>query len=168
MKEKSLIHSVGSLIHEVYTHGNPILLLYEFQKGRKGSNNEGPPSKRMKEEPLQMTATAARFNPFFPVWQGGIVEAATEQNAPHLSLLELGFSSSLSSLVDELLDCKCTLDVASKDLHLMLMDPCSFLVDRHFKPCPQGKGSLRIRKNKLYGRNSGKKSVSGSFVVARH
>lgn len=174
VKEKSLIHSVGSLIHELYTHGNPILLLYEFQKGSGASPSDDsgfaePPSKRFKDQPQHMVE--ASFHSFFPAWQRGNMEAsrvgATEQKASHLSLLELGFSSSLSSLVDELLDCKCTLDVASKNLHLILLDPCSFLVDRYFKPAPDGKVSLRIRKNKLYGRDAESSLITSTFCRVR-
>ena len=153
-KEQSLIHAVGSLIHELYTMGNPILLLYEFQKGP--GDNE-PPMKKMKElsEPM-----GGRDNSSFSLWQqGGYTKA---RKTKHLSLLELGFSSSLSSSVDQLLDCKCTLDVASKDLHLILLDPNSFLIDRYFKPV-QGKVCLRIRKNHLYGRDSESSIITSTF-----
>eukprot|EP00986_Skeletonema_menzelii_P014775 scaffold10227_cov132-Skeletonema_menzelii.AAC.1 len=146
VKEKALIHSVGSLIHELYTEGNPILLLYEFQKGSGAnptddSDSAEPPSKRIKEHPQQMAG--ASFHSLFPLSLRGNTESAsanaTEQKASHLPLLELGFSSSLSTLVSELLGCKCTLDAASKDLRLLLLDPDSFLVDRYFKPAPDGK-----------------------------
>jgi hypothetical protein len=174
VKEKSLIHSVGSLVHELYTHGNPVLLLYEFQKGSGAisSDDSGfaePPSKRIKNQPQHMVE--ASYHSFFPVWQRGNMEAAyagaTEQKASHLSLLELGFSSSLSSLVDDLLYGKCTLDVASKDIYLILLDPGSFLVDRYYKPAPDGKVSLRIRKDKLYGRDSESSLISTTFCRVR-
>ena len=170
VKEKSLINSVGSLIHDLYTQGNAILLLYDFQKGSVASPSDDkgfaePPPKRIKDHPRHMAE--ASFHPFFPAWQRGNLEAAyagaAEQKASHLPLLELGFSSSLSSLVVELLDCKCTLSVASKDMHLMLLDPCSFLVDQYFKSATNGKVSLRIRKNKLYGRDSESSLITSTF-----
>ncbi len=169
VKEKELIHSVGSLIHKLYTEGNPILLLYEFQKGSGASpiDDSGttePPMKRIKEGPQHMTGAnhqsllslSHREN------RESVFADAVDQKAGHLPLLELGFSSSTSSLVDELLDCKCTLDVASKDLHLILLDPDSFLVDRYFKPV-DGKVSLRIRKDKLYGRDSERSLITSTF-----
>ena len=174
VKEKALIHSVGSLIHELYTEGNPILLLYEFQKGSGAnptddSDSAEPPSKRIKEHPQQMAG--ASFHSLFPLSLRGNTESAsanaTEQKASHLPLLELGFSSSLSTLVSELLGCKCTLDAASKDLRLLLLDPDSFLVDRYFKPAPDGKVSLRIRKNKLYGRDSERSLITSTFCRVR-
>ncbi len=170
VKEKTLIHSVGSLIHKLYTEGNPIFLLYEFQKGSgasliDNSDTAEPPMKRIKEDPQHM-AGASRHS-LLPLSQrenGTNVSAgAADQKANHLPLLELGFSSSTSSLVDELLNCKCTLDVASKDLHLILLDPESFLVDRYFKPALDGKVSLRIRKDKLYGRDSERSLITSTF-----
>lgn len=167
VKEKTLIHSVGSLIHKLYTEGNPILLLYEFQKGSGASpvDDSGtaePPMKRIKEDPQHMAG--ASHQSLFPHSQRetrkSVTADAVDQIASHLPLLELGFSSSTSSLVDELLNCKCTLDVASKDLHLILLDPDSFLVDRYFK---DGKVSLRIRKDKLYGRDSERSLITSTF-----
>ncbi len=174
-KEKALIHSVGSLIHKLYTEGNPILLLYEFQKGsgaspKDDSGSAEPPSKRIKEYPQQMAVGS--YHSLFSLPLGGNTETAstgaTEQKTSHLPLLELGFSSSLSTLVSELLDCKCTLGAASKDLHLLLLDPDSFLVDRYFKPSPDGKVSLRIRKNKLYGRDSERSLITSTFCRVRN
>ena len=174
VKEKALIRSAGSLIHELYTQGNPILLLYDFQKGKGASPSDDsgvaePPLKRIKEHPQYVGG--ANFHSLFPPSQRGNTETASagavDQKASRLPLLELGFSSSLSSLVDELLDCKCTLDVASKDLHLILLDPDSFLVDRYFKPAPDGKVSLRIRKNKLYGRDSESSLITSTFCRVR-
>lgn len=169
VKEKTLIHSVGSLIHKLYTEGNPILLLYEFQKGSGASpiDDSGtaePPMKRIKEDPQNLAG--ASHQSLLPLSQRenrkNVSACTADQKASHLPLLELGFSSSTSTLVDELLDCRCTLDVASKDLHLILLDPESFLVDRYFKPI-NGKVSLRLRKEKLYGRDSERSLITSTF-----
>ena len=116
--------------------------------------NETPPHKRPKISPLSESAL-------------GLIEARAIFFAKYIPLLELGFSSSVHLLVDGLIKGKVSLDTASKDMHLLVLDPKSFLFDQYNRPNRSSttltKPTLQIRKNKLYGREKETTLVTDTF-----
>lgn len=146
--EMMLCHLVGCLMYDMFTQGNSAY--HQLIDKR----NEPPPQKRPKISPLSESAL-------------GLIEARANFFAKYIPLLELGFSSSVHLLVDGLIKGKVSLDTASKDLHLLVLDPRSFLFDQYNRPnrsiTTLTKPTLQIRKNKLYGREKETTLVTDTF-----
>jgi len=105
--------------------------------------------------------------------QGQITPFSSIQDTPHPPLAELGLPASISMLVQNLIECGCDnvnlsrnayncLETASKDLHLLLLDPSCFLFD-HEPISENGRMQLLYRKHKLYGRENEVSLITDAF-----
>jgi len=97
-------------------------------------------------------------------------ESKNGMPSKYVPLKELGFPASLSLLVKNLLDCGwhefrpddvlSSLEVAASDLHLLLLDPDRFLF---VKTAANATGTLDIKRNKLYGRETERSLITDVF-----
>ena len=84
----------------------------------------------------------------------------------YTALQELGFPSSVSRLVSNLIDDQdsyTTLEAASNDISLSLSDPARFLFDRDDTTTQGGHGQLAFRDHKLYGRENEVSLITDAF-----
>ena len=84
------------------------------------------------------------------------------------SLREMGLPSSISMLVQHLIDGRSdlypSLEAASKDLHMLLCDPECYLFDNHQVVSSSGPSSrLRIKEGKVYGRENEVSLITDAF-----
>ena len=90
----------------------------------------------------------------------------TLQRKPYASLQELGFPSSVSGLVLNLIDghdSYAALEAVSADIHLLLSDPPCFLFDLHDAASQGGSVQLSFREHKLYGREKEVSLITDAF-----
>ena len=91
---------------------------------------------------------------------------STMQTKPYSPLKELGFPSSVSTLVQNLIDGHeeyTSLTSVSSDIHLLLSDPDCFLFDFNDSEVQGGNAQLQIKKDKLYGREEEISLVTDAF-----
>ncbi|KAL7538257.1 hypothetical protein ACHAXR_008411, partial [Thalassiosira sp. AJA248-18] len=91
---------------------------------------------------------------------------STCQSKPYAPLQELGFPSSLSMLVQNLIDAHdaySSLDAAKNDIHILVSDPECFLFDLEDLPSKGGSMQLMIKKGKLYGRGKEVSLITDAF-----
>ena len=91
-------------------------------------------------------------------------------NTRHVTLMGLGLPSSISLVVQNLMECEMdsrpdnayeSLDAVCKDLHLLLLDPPRFLFDREMTS--QGSIRLAFREHTLYGREKEVSLITDAF-----
>jgi len=144
-----LSHLVGCLLYDLLITGNT---KYQSIISSKESGDEQPPRKKNKSSSLSDLAS-------------NIVKARSSFFNKYIPLLELGFSSSIHLLMEELINGRISLDIASKDLHLLVLDPRTFLFERTISSdeAAEGRPSLQVRTGKLYGRERETTFVTDSF-----
>ena len=84
----------------------------------------------------------------------------------YTSLQELGFHSSICLLVQNLIDGSDlypSLEAASKDIHLLLVDPDCYLSDLRTSTTLDGRVGLKVREGKLYGREKEISLITEAF-----
>mmetsp|Transcript_2313 Transcript_2313/g.4913 ORF Transcript_2313/g.4913 Transcript_2313/m.4913 type:complete len:750 (-) Transcript_2313:2259-4508(-) len=136
--EKMLCHLVGALLYDLFIKGNHHL-------PKVGSRRKGDANDSNGDEPLQKK---------IKVSDGG----------SYVSLLDVGLSSSLHLLVENLIEGDCSLETASKDLHLLILDPASFLFERNsLEKSNEATASLRVKRSKLYGREEEISLITDTF-----
>ena len=146
--EMMLSHLVGCLLYDLLITGNT-----KYQSVISGNESgDEPPKKKNKPSSLSDLAT-------------NIVNARSSFFDKYTPLLELGFSSSIHLLIEELINGRVSLEVASKDLHLLVLDPRTFLFERAISAgeAAEGRPSLKVRTGKLYGRERETTFVTDSF-----
>ena len=146
--EMMLSHLVGCLLYDLLITGNT-----KYQSVISGNESgDEPPKKKNKLSSLSDLAT-------------NIVNARSSFFDKYTPLLELGFSSSIHLLIEELINGRVSLEVASKDLHLLVLDPRTFLFERAISAgeAAEGRPSLKVRTGKLYGRERETTFVTDSF-----
>mmetsp|Transcript_29922 Transcript_29922/g.63473 ORF Transcript_29922/g.63473 Transcript_29922/m.63473 type:complete len:914 (-) Transcript_29922:1454-4195(-) len=91
---------------------------------------------------------------------------STLQAKPYTPLQELGFPSSISLLVQNLIDghdAYSSLDPAGSDIHLLISDPDCFLFDLEDSAVQGGSMQLHIKEGKLYGREKEVSLITDAF-----
>lgn len=142
--EHLLCHSVGALMYGF------------FMKGTHQDHRDLLEADRRKRGD---TPNCSRDEPFQK-------KIKFSEEDPRISLLDVGLSSSLHLLVDNLLESGCSLETASKDFHLLILDPSSFLFERYnpFQESGEATPSLRVRNDsKLYGREKESSLITDTF-----
>eukprot|EP00578_Thalassiosira_sp_NH16_P001854 CAMPEP_0181137228 /NCGR_PEP_ID=MMETSP1071-20121207/33599_1 /TAXON_ID=35127 /ORGANISM="Thalassiosira sp., Strain NH16" /LENGTH=1245 /DNA_ID=CAMNT_0023223979 /DNA_START=76 /DNA_END=3809 /DNA_ORIENTATION=- len=142
-------HLFGVLLYELYSGMAP------FPSNPSGNNRGSSPE----EEPPRKRSTVR-----YDKKKGK--SYSTLQKKPYTPLKELGFSSSISTLVQNLIDGHDeypSLDSVSSDIHLLLGDPDCFLFDLDSYNVQGGSMQLQIKKGKLYGREKEVSSITEAF-----
>ena len=91
---------------------------------------------------------------------------STTQQQSYTSLQELGFHSSICLLVKNLIagnNLYPSLEAASKDIHLLLMDPDCYISDILSSTTLSGRIGLKVREGKLYGREKEISLITDAF-----
>ncbi|KAL7464820.1 hypothetical protein ACHAXS_005146 [Conticribra weissflogii] len=158
-KEKNVCHILGQLIYEIF------LPTRQFHRPRKFDiaydiKGKGFYQHTRPVEVQNDDAHSAENNPKDECRE----KKKTTPRSELVPLTDLGLSSPLWSLVENLIQCHPeeshpSLPTASEDLRLMLRDPERFLFPRKFAPHP----TLDIRKGKLYGRAKESSAVADAF-----
>ena len=155
-EEDARCRSLGSFLHELFSHIAPL-------------SNDGPPeglhggSRPPAQKIRRLNLTASE--------EGKHLPSAAFQPERYVPLAELGHPSSIDMLVRNLLECRAddrpddaydSLDIVSKDLHLLLLDPFRFLFDREVPPHGNGV-PMSFREHTLYGREREVSLITDAF-----
>ena len=173
-EEDERCHALGLILYELFSGLPP-------EPSEDGSDSAEPPAckkSRLSESEVIQTgkspigAWGDMSSTQVPARQeDDAKESSISPDAGRVPLTELGFPSSVSLLVQHLLQCGMhdrpddaydSLDAVSKDLHLLLLDPARFLFDREI-PQDKGRVPLLFRKHTLYGREVEVQMITDAF-----
>ena len=166
-------HLFGALVYELFSTLKPYLAV-SASVVENNADCLGEPSKKKSMQssssfslPLQMSHTSQTTNNDDS--RESVMQSQMQQAKYH-SLQELGFPTSISLLVRDLLDCGWveqfqsdnsypSLRVASRDLHMLVRDPTRFLFGYRYG----GSTTLQVNKDKLYGRDKESSLITDTF-----
>jgi len=165
-ESSATLYSFGQLLYELFSHIDTSQVEASVKEGKANNNSSNRGGNDMiGQEPTRKKRVPA----YKAISEQG--EAASPLSAyQYMPLQELGFPSSLSLLVQNLLECRSqakdaydNLQSSSSDLHLVLLEPDRFLFDWECTPDNNGKIPLQIRKEKLYGRETEVTQIQEAF-----
>lgn len=166
-EENARCHLFGVLLYELFSH-------LSIQMKSDGDSNEtaGELQSESGEQGQPAPKKAKKHTPSVADFPSSVKQVIGPTT--YVPLIELGFPPSICLLVQNLLECVDytstprppnaykSLDIAMKDLHLLLLDPTRFIWE--LEPnVEDGKVALQFREHKLYGREKEVQLITDAF-----
>jgi len=158
LDESATLYSFGQLLYELFSHIDASQLQAFANHDKSDTGVDGG----CHEPALKKRA--------WPEIIGSEEGEGSKSTPQYMSLQDLGFPSSLSLLVQNLVECRVqakdaydNLQTSSSDLHLLLLEPDRFLFDQVCTPDNNGKIPLQFRQERLYGRETEVSQIQEAF-----